>query len=211
MPKGNDVIPNAHFHKDWQNRVKTWFNQPARKQRRRAARAAKAARIAPRPAQGPLRPAVHAPTIKYNARVREGRGFTLEELKEAGVRNQRYARSIGISVDHRRKNRSADSLRVNAQRLKEYLQRLSVHPRRGRKAAKGEATAEEVSKAVQLQGPIAPIAKQVGRVRARKITDEERSTSVYALLRQVRCNTRMAGIRKRRAELKAAEEAEKKK
>jgi large subunit ribosomal protein L13e len=70
MPKGNDVIPNAHFHKDWQNRVKTWFNQPARKQRRRAARAAKAARIAPRPAAGPLRPAVHAPTVKYNQRIR---------------------------------------------------------------------------------------------------------------------------------------------
>ena len=40
--KGNQVIPNAHFHKDWQNRVKTWFNQPARKLRRRQQRQKKA-------------------------------------------------------------------------------------------------------------------------------------------------------------------------
>merc|ERR1719295_2192168 len=30
-PKHNNVIQNAHFKKDWQNRVKTWFDQPARK------------------------------------------------------------------------------------------------------------------------------------------------------------------------------------
>lgn len=33
--KHNNVIPNGHFKKDWQSYVKTWFNQPARKQRRR--------------------------------------------------------------------------------------------------------------------------------------------------------------------------------
>jgi large subunit ribosomal protein L13e len=31
----NNVIPNNHFHKKWQFMVKTWFNQPARKIRRR--------------------------------------------------------------------------------------------------------------------------------------------------------------------------------
>lgn len=46
-----------------------------------AARATKAARIFPRPAAGPLRPIVHAQTIKYNSKERLGRGFTLEELK----------------------------------------------------------------------------------------------------------------------------------
>lgn len=33
--KHNNVIPNGHFKKHWQNYVKTWFNQPARKARRR--------------------------------------------------------------------------------------------------------------------------------------------------------------------------------
>ena len=35
MVKHNNVIPNGHFKKKWQFRVKTWFNQPARKLRRR--------------------------------------------------------------------------------------------------------------------------------------------------------------------------------
>ena len=61
--------------------VKTWFNQPARKKRRRDARAKKARDIAPRPVAGMLRPVVRCPTIKYNTRVRAGRGFTLDELK----------------------------------------------------------------------------------------------------------------------------------
>lgn len=35
MVKHNNVIPNGHFKKHWQNYVRTWFNQPARKTRRR--------------------------------------------------------------------------------------------------------------------------------------------------------------------------------
>lgn len=35
MVRHNNVIPNGHFKKKWQFRVKTWFNQPARKVRRR--------------------------------------------------------------------------------------------------------------------------------------------------------------------------------
>ena len=36
--KRNNILANAHFHKDWKRRVRTWFNQPARKARRAAAR-----------------------------------------------------------------------------------------------------------------------------------------------------------------------------
>ncbi|KAL6093949.1 hypothetical protein STEG23_002167 [Scotinomys teguina] len=49
-PSRNGMILKPHFHKDWQQRVDTWFNQPARKIRRRKARQAKARRIAPCPA-----------------------------------------------------------------------------------------------------------------------------------------------------------------
>jgi large subunit ribosomal protein L13e len=79
--KHNNVIPNGHFKKHWQNYVKTWFNQPARKTRRRIARQKKAVKIFPRPTSGPLRPVVHGQTLKYNMKVRTGKGFTLEELK----------------------------------------------------------------------------------------------------------------------------------
>lgn len=37
-------LPNTHLRKEWQRYVKTWFNQPARKQRRRLARQEKAAK-----------------------------------------------------------------------------------------------------------------------------------------------------------------------
>lgn len=36
MGKHNNEVPNQHFKKKWQFNVQTWFNQPARKVRRRA-------------------------------------------------------------------------------------------------------------------------------------------------------------------------------
>ena len=78
--KGNNVIPDNHFRKDWQRYVRTWFDQPARKVARRQARTAKAAKIHPRPLSN-LRPVVRCQTIKYNRKIRAGRGFTLDELK----------------------------------------------------------------------------------------------------------------------------------
>jgi hypothetical protein len=58
------VIPNQHFHKKWARRVKTWLDQPIQKKIRRERRKAKAAKLAPRPAAGPLKPLVHCPTQK---------------------------------------------------------------------------------------------------------------------------------------------------
>ena len=75
------MIHNNHFHKQWQNYVRTWFDQPGRKKRRRVARQKRALQIAPRPVAGALRPIVRCPTFKYNTKIRAGRGFTLEELK----------------------------------------------------------------------------------------------------------------------------------
>merc|ERR1711957_319525 len=90
---GNNVIPNVHFRKvngmqhGRHNRVmmRTWFDQAGRKKRRSQNRKAKAAKLAPRPAAGLLRPVVHPPTQRYNMRLRLGKGFTLEELKEAKI------------------------------------------------------------------------------------------------------------------------------
>lgn len=82
--KRNQILPNAHFHKDWQRFVKVWFNQPLRKQRRHNARVAKAKALAPRPIKS-LRPLVRCPTVRYNSKVRLGRGFSLDELKQAGI------------------------------------------------------------------------------------------------------------------------------
>ena len=43
MVRHNNVIPNVHLKKDWQGRVKTWFDQAGRKKRRRQDRSLKAA------------------------------------------------------------------------------------------------------------------------------------------------------------------------
>ena len=152
--KHNNQLPNQHFRKQWDRRVKTWFDQAGRKKSRRIARVQKAGRIAPRPIDGLLRPAVRCPTVRYNMKLRAGRGFTLEELKvnrtvdiremfnkglqEAGIR-RKEARSIGIAVDHRRRNRSNESLELNVQRLKAYKAKLIVFPRKAGKPKKGDS------------------------------------------------------------------------
>lgn len=127
MVKHNNVIPNVHLRKHWQTNVRVWLNQAARKKARLQARRAKAAAIAPRPLDN-LRPVVNCTTIRYNHRQRAGRGFTLQEIKAAGL-GVKFARSIGISVDHRRKNRSQESLDRNKQRLAKYVENLVLFPR----------------------------------------------------------------------------------
>jgi len=102
----NNVLHANHFRKDWQRRVRTWFDQPGRKLRRRNARKTKAAALGVRPLTL-LRPAVRGQTVRYNRKLREGRGFTLAELKEAGV-GRKEARGVGIVVDHRRRNLSEE-------------------------------------------------------------------------------------------------------
>ena len=196
--KRNNMIPNAHFHKDWQRWVKTWFNQPARNKRRRAARAKKAAAIAPRPLAGPLRPIVRCQTFKYNTRVRTGRGFSLDEIKAAGL-SSAEARSVGISVDHRRKNRSVESLQQNVQRLKEYRSKLILFPRKASKPKKGDASEEEMKMATQLTGPVMPIVSVPRKEKARAVTADDKKFSAFIALRTARANKRLAGKRAKKA------------
>ncbi len=203
MVKHNNVIPNGHFKKHWQNYVKTWFNQPARKTRRRIARQKKAVKIFPRPTAGPLRPIVHGQTLKYNMKVRAGRGFSLEELKAAGI-PKKLAPTIGIAVDHRRRNRSLEGLQTNIQRLKTYKAKLVIFPRRARKVKAGDSSAEELASATQVQGQFLPIVREKPTAELVKVTDEMKSFSAYAKLRIERTNERHLGAR-----LKRAAEAEK--
>lgn len=109
--KHNNVIPNAHFHKKWQLHVRTWFDQPARQARRHRKRLVKAERVAPRPAKGALRPIVRGTTRRYNMKLRAGRGFSLDEIRAAGL-HAKYARTIGIAIDHRRRNKSTQAYQV---------------------------------------------------------------------------------------------------
>lgn len=132
MVKHNNTIPNVHRRKHWQRNVRTWLNQAGRKNRRLTARRAKAAAEAPRPLDK-LRPSVRCMTVRYQHRPKLGRGFTLAEIKSVGLGVQ-FAKSIGVSVDHRRKNKSQEGFDANKARLTNYLSKLVLYPRHDKKS-----------------------------------------------------------------------------
>ncbi|KAI9796981.1 MAG: 60S ribosomal protein L13 [Candelina submexicana] len=210
--KHNQQIQHNHFRKDWQRRVRCHFDQPGRKLRRRNARVAKAVAVAPRPVDK-LRPIVRCPTIKYNRRVRAGRGFTFTELKEAGI-PRKFARTIGISVDPRRQNLSEESLAINVERLKSYQARLILFPRRAGQPKKGDAPAEEVKKAqkgeievarhLQNAQPIKNVTSIEDAFSERKDIGEGEKDA-YRRLRDARSEARLVGVREKRAKAKAEE------
>ncbi|KAL7622605.1 60S ribosomal protein L13 [Parahypoxylon ruwenzoriense] len=211
--KHNNQIQHNHFRKDWQRRVRTHFDQPTKKIRRRSLRRAKAAAAAPRPVDK-LRPIVRCPTIKYNRRVRAGRGFSLAELKEAGI-PRLVAATIGIAVDYRRQNLSEESLTANVARLKAYKARLIVFPRKGAKHPKaGDSKDIDLSKTETIATvgsalPIAPIAKGFSEIQKSELPKAIEG-GAYAKLRKARSDARLKGIRDKRARDKAEAEANKK-
>lgn len=210
--KHNQQIQRNHFHKDWQRRVRVHFDQPGRKLRRRNARIAKAAAVAPRPVDK-LRPVVRCPTIKYNRRVRAGRGFSLAELKAAGI-PRKLAPTIGISVDPRRQNLSEESLKANVERLQEYRKRLILFPRRNGKVTKGDASTEDVKavkkNVVSSVSEVLPI-KNVVEFTEGPIGNFRGEENAYRKLREARSEARLVGVREKRAKAAADESAAAKK
>ncbi|CCC66956.1 hypothetical protein NCAS_0A03980 [Naumovozyma castellii] len=197
ISKNLPILKN-HFRKHWQERVKVHFDQAGKKASRRSARASRAAKIAPRPLDL-LRPVVRAPTIKYNRKVRAGRGFSLAEVKAAGL-TAAYARTIGIAVDHRRQNTNQEIFELNVQRLKEYQSKIIVFPR--------NAKTPEVEQVLSTAATF-PIAQPVTDVETRAV--EDNGESAYRTLRLARSEKRYKGIREKRARDLAEAEAEKKK
>lgn len=125
-----------------------------------------------------------------------------------------FARTVGISVDRRRRNNSIESLQQNVQRLKEYRSKLILFPiHENRKLRKGEATVEERAVATQLKGKIQPIVKVQPAVEFRAITDEEKKFAAFHTLRRARVDARLVGIRAKRAKenAEAVEEGKKSK
>ncbi|KAI1487125.1 putative 60S ribosomal protein L13 [Biscogniauxia mediterranea] len=211
--KHNNQIQHNHFRKDWQRRVRCHFDQPTKKIARRSLRRAKAAAVAPRPVDK-LRPVVRCPTIKYNRRVRAGRGFTLAELKEAGI-PRLVAPTIGIAVDHRRQNLSEESLAANVARLKAYKERLIVFPRKGAKHPKaGDSKDIDLSNTQTLSVvsaalPIVPVGEGISEIKKSDMPKPIEG-GAYAALRKARSDKRLQGVREKRAKEKAEAEANKK-
>ena len=214
MVKGNKAIPHIHLKKHWnpnssqKGNIKVWLAQPQKKAARRRNRLAAAKKAFPRPLRA-LRPQVNCCTVRYNMRRRLGRGFSLDELKAANI-NAKFAATIGIRVDNRRKNLSEEGLAANVERLKTYMSKLVLFPKNGKKVQEGEASAEEC-KAVSFnytQAPIAnPASLQVAVEAPRKLTAEEKSKNVYKFLKNNHSAVRFMGFRLKKAQKKAEREA----
>lgn len=172
------------------------MDQAGKKYARRQARVAKAVAVAPKPVDL-LRPIVRCPTLKYNRKVRAGRGFTYTELKAAGL-NPKYAKTIGIAVDHRRINRSTEAFDVNVARLQKYKKSLIIFDKNTK------PTGEQVSVAAAF-----PIEQDAPETAPRAV--EVPKETAYRTLRLARSLKRYKGIREKRAAERAAAEAEKKK
>ena len=165
---------------------------------------AKAARVAPRPVDS-LRPVVRCQTVRYNMRVRAGRGFTLEELRGAGV-SPKLAPTVGIAVDHRRTNKSAESLTENVARIKAYMAKLVIAPRKGGKAT--AAARADFAKLAQTTAAAPPIRQPEAKVTFVEVTEAMTGDkhSAFKTLRQERTNAKLQGRRAKRA-ADAAKEA----
>uniref|UniRef100_A0A7S1KLW3 60S ribosomal protein L13 n=1 Tax=Percolomonas cosmopolitus TaxID=63605 RepID=A0A7S1KLW3_9EUKA len=163
MVKHNNAIPRDQIKKKWQERTKTFFSVPAKAQKRKALRKAKAAAIYPRPLEL-LRPVVQCETVRYNMKARLGRGFSLQELKAAGI-PPAFAKTIGIAVDKRRKNKSQESLDRNVARLNAYKEKLILFPRKAGQPKKGpiaDTTNIDDASVQQVSGNVLPLPRTSG-------------------------------------------------
>ena len=198
MAKHNNAIQRAHLRKNWQINVKTFFNQPAQKKRRLLKRRQKASDVFPRPLKA-LRAVVRKTTQRYSSQTRLGRGFSLEELKKAGL-NVNFARSVGIAVDHRRTNKSVETFQNNVDRLKSYMEKLVLLPRKEGQPKKGNnGVMSDYTEKVELVQNVNTEVFGSGRTSKRDkpttVTPEMNSFRAHSQLRIERMNKKWAGKR----------------
>lgn len=215
MVKGNNELHSSHMRKHWNKwhyiGVKCFFNKMAHKKIRAQKRAEKIAALSPRPISK-LRPIVMGMTRKYASKVKIGRGFSLQELKAAGISGA-FAQTVGIAVDHRRHNKNADTMATNVKRLNDYKAKLILFPAKEGKFKKGmiaDSTADKLSSVNKKTCPstlaVFDVPKVVKTSPNEPITKEMQATKVYQKLRAERTNQRYNGVRIIRAK-KEAEKA----
>ena len=186
--------------------VKCYFNVNGHKTVRQEKRAQRAADRSPAPADL-LRPTVKACTRRYSSKVRFGRGFSLEEVRAAGL-TPAFARTVGIAVDHRRHG-SNQMEEANIQRLTTYKANLVLFPRVEGKAKKGEIndSTTRLDTPQNMEGRVIALPVVKKRVGIAALTKDLKSKKVYRSIRQARIDRKYEGKRVKRA--KDAEAAKK--
>merc|ERR1712085_99858 len=105
---------------------------------------------------------------------------------------------IGISVDHRRKNRSVESLQENVKRLLAYKSKLVIFPKKsGKKGVKkGDTPRSELKNAAQnTLKEIIPIERPSTEVEARAITQADKDLEAYKKVRKARTDKKYLGFK----------------
>nr|GEW00507.1 hypothetical protein [Tanacetum cinerariifolium] len=115
---------------------------------------------------------------------------------------KKLALTIGIDVDHRRKNRSLEGLQANVQRLRTFKANLVIFPRRARKTKLwemvlgcafitvwrfwvlkdhfGTRNEKELATTTRVQGPVLPILREKPTTELVKVTEEMKSFNAFA-------------------------------
>merc|ERR1711920_754897 len=133
---------------------------------------------------------------------RLGRGFTFAELRQAKI-PVKLAPTIGISVDHRRRNKCVESLERNVARLLEYKSKLLIFPKRsGKRGVKQGDTPRDQLQAVAQNTlkEIIPIPKESKKISGRAITAEEKEFSAFKTVRKARTAAKFYGQRLKKQE-----------
>ena len=126
-------------------------------------------------------------------------------MQAAGI-PAKVAAPIGISVDHRRKNRSEEGMAVNVDRLKEYKAKLVVFPRKDNKPKAGDSSTAECAAATQFVGTVMPCTKAAPVVEFAPVPAKGKF-GCYEELKNARNAQRHSFRRAKKAEKRAARAA----
>jgi large subunit ribosomal protein L13e len=129
----------------------------------------------------------------------------LDELKAAGL-SRAYAKTVGIAVDHRRRNKTEEDFQRNVQRLQTYKSKLILFPRKAnsKRVKKGDSTKDQLAKAVQnVSRNLLAFERKPAVPKARAITDAEREVDVWGKQRDEKLTGKRWALRQKRAQEKA--------
>lgn len=131
--------------------------------------------------------------------------LVVHHVQAAGI-NRKFAQTIGISVDHRRTNKSEESLNANVDRLKNYKAKLVIFPRRAGVFKQGDSSAADIAAVQKTDVDVNALPKRADAVTFTAVTEELKAAKGYAALRRARTDARLVGIRQKQ---KAAKEEKK--
>ena len=110
-----------------------------------------------------------------------------------------FCKSIGISVDHRRKNRSVESLEMNKNRLLAYVNNLALFPRKAAHPKKGlvnDSVKDVCANAVQHVQLALPVLNL--REKSVLLTKEMKANKVYNKQCLEEMNKKWRGLREKK-------------